>query len=33
MAQFAGEKASLFRQIIGRKLMIHVATSESALVR
>src|SRR5262245_56880635 len=29
----AGEKARLFWQIIGRKLMIHAATSESALMR
>src|SRR5215475_2181288 len=29
----AGEEARLFRQIIGRKLMIHAATCESALMR
>src|SRR5262249_51523973 len=31
--QVASEKARLFRQIIGRKFMIHAATSESALMR
>src|SRR4029434_8706820 len=31
--QVAGEESRLFRQIIGRKLMIHAATSESALMR
>jgi hypothetical protein len=31
--QVASEKARMFRQIIGRKLMIRAATCESALVR
>src|SRR5688500_1998991 len=31
--QVAGEKARLFRQIIGRKLTIYAATSKSALMR
>src|SRR5215831_10772491 len=31
--QVTGEKSRLFRQIIGCKLMIHAATSESALMR
>src|SRR5262249_29747709 len=31
--QVAGEEARLFRQIIGRKFMIHAATSKSALMR
>src|SRR5262249_34088813 len=31
--QVAGQEARLFRQIIGSELMIHAATSESALMR
>src|SRR5262245_62710384 len=31
--QVAGQEARLFRQVIGRKLMIYAATSESALMR
>jgi hypothetical protein len=30
--QVAGEEARLFRQIIDRILMIHAATSESAII-